>query len=414
VAPDAAKGARRRPKRRGSLLRPIATGLVLLVLVAVGLLMVVPLRAYTAKVEQAMSTWLNDTVKIDAMVFRPFPTPHLQVRNVSVGPLLAATAPEGRIYLDITTLLGDRLAINAVELDGLKLSAEAVNRIPLWGNPKGKSGGGINRITLKNAKVEVKPALEAFSASILFRPDGVMREASLAATGWSVVLKPSEKGFDFDATLRNIALPLGAPIMVNDVRLKGAWSGNEIVVPEFEAEALEGKVNGTLRITWGTGVKLESDLALARVNVQQLVGAFTKAIVITGKADGNFAFATEGPTLEQLFAQPRAQGKFRVADGTISNVDLVAVMQSDSAGQRAGVTKFVELAGELAAADNRVNFRQLTLQGGVLRGNGNVDLGGNGALAGRVGLEIRSQVAQDRGSFTVSGTVGRPSIRRGG
>jgi hypothetical protein len=31
-----------------------------------------------------------------------------------------------------------------------------------------------------------------------------------------------------------------------------------------------------------------------------------------------------------------------------------------------------------------------------------------------VALEIRSQVAQDRGAFNVSGTVGRPIIRRGG
>ena len=29
-------------------------------------------------------------------------------------------------------------------------------------------------------------------------------------------------------------------------------------------------------------------------------------------------------------------------------------------------------------------------------------------------LEIRSQVAQDRGAFNVTGTVGRPIIRRGG
>ena len=49
----------------------------------------------------------------------------------------------------------------------------------------------------------------------------------------------------------------------------------------------------------------------------------------------------------------------------------------------------------------------------MLRGNGSVDLGGNGALNGRLSLEIRSQVAQDRGSFVVTGNVQRPSIRRG-
>jgi hypothetical protein len=50
----------------------------------------------------------------------------------------------------------------------------------------------------------------------------------------------------------------------------------------------------------------------------------------------------------------------------------------------------------------------------VLRGNGGVEIGANSGLAGHLALEIRSQVAQDRGAFTVSGTVARPIIKRGG
>jgi hypothetical protein len=107
------------------------------------------------------------------------------------------------------------------------------------------------------------------------------------------------------------------------------------------------------------------------------------------------------------------QGRFKLGDGSISNVDLVAVMQSDSAGTRAGVTKFNELSGELSSVNRGASFRQVSLQGGVLRGQGSLDVGNNGNLSGRVALEIRSQVAQDRGAFSVSGTVSRPIIRRG-
>jgi hypothetical protein len=56
----------------------------------------------------------------------------------------------------------------------------------------------------------------------------------------------------------------------------------------------------------------------------------------------------------------------------------------------------------------------VNLLGGVLRGNGSFDVGANGGLAGRASLEIRSQVAQDRGAFNISGTVQRPIIKRGG
>jgi hypothetical protein len=124
--------------------------------------------------------------------------------------------------------------------------------------------------------------------------------------------------------------------------------------------------------------------------------------------------AAESPTLAALLAAPKVQGKFRLTDGSISNADLVASMQSSDAGSRAGVTKFAELTGDFAAADGRVAYRALNLQGGVLRGNGGIDIAANGALSGRLAVELRSNIAQDRGAFAVSGTVSRPILRRGG
>jgi hypothetical protein len=78
------------------------------------------------------------------------------------------------------------------------------------------------------------------------------------------------------------------------------------------------------------------------------------------------------------------------------------------------VTKFAELTGEYAGAENRAAYRNVNLQGGVLRGAGSLEIGQSSALSGRATLEIRSQVAQDRGAFNVTGTVARPIIRRGG
>jgi hypothetical protein len=416
VAPEYTPAARRRARRKSGLAKPIFFGLVGIVVLAVAALHVVPLRAYTVKVERAMSAWLHDDVSIASMTFRLVPTPHLRVESVSVGKLLDAKASTGRIYMDIATLFGEKPNISSIELDNVVISSEAVKRIPTWGRPEGKSdAGGIDSIKLRAVTLDVKPAVGNFDANLSFTKDGALRLATLSSPGaWNLTVKPVDKGMDLDFSARNWTLPVGAAIPVGDVRLKGTWSGNEIVVPEFEADAMEGKVNGTLRVSWSPGVKLESELSVTKVSAKDLVGAFTKDISVSGKLDGNFSLVTEGPSVEQLFATPRVQGKFRLAEGSISNVDLVAVMQSDTAGQRAGVTKFAELSGELGSQEHRASFRSLNLQGGVLRGNGNVDVGNNSALSGRLALEIRSQVAQDRGAFNVSGTIARPVIRRGG
>jgi uncharacterized protein involved in outer membrane biogenesis len=408
---------RRVPKRRGNLVRNLAFALVGGLVVAVAAVHVVPMRGLATKVEKAMSAWLNDDVSISATTFRLLPSPHLNVQNLTVGKALEAKAATGKVFVDLGSLLGDTVSINAVELENVTIGAEAVKRIlPVWARAEGKgAGGGIPSIRLVAVKMDVKPELDPFNATLLFSPDGAFKQANLnSAGGWVVGFKPLEKGLEVDFTARNWKLPVGAPIPISDVRMKGTLTGSELIVPEFEGSAMEGKVNGTLKVSWAQGVRMESDLSVERMSAAALIRAFTKDIAVIGRFDGNFAFAAEAPTVEAIFTNPRVQGKFKLGEGSISNVDLVAVMQSDSAGTRAGVTKFNEVTGEFSSVNRGASFRQVNLQGGVLRGNGQVDVGNNSSLSGRVNLEIRSQVAQDRGAFAVSGTVSRPIVRRGG
>jgi hypothetical protein len=413
--PAAPKAVRRRRKSSG-LVKTALYGVGGLFVLAIVLLHVVPLRPYAAKLERSMSAWLHDDVSIGSLTFRLYPTPHLKVENVAVGKLLDAKAVHGRIYVDIATLFGDKPAINALEFDEVSIASSAVKRIPLWAQEEGKaSAGGIDSIVLRNVKLDVKPALEPFTASLQFSRKGELRDAAITSSGgWSARLKPSEGGMDVDLNARNTALPVGLPLSVADATVKGRIVDGTFTAPEFEATAFGGKVTGNLKVTWNGPVRFESDFAMQRVNAQELMGTFTRDIAVTGRLDGEFKVAAESAAPETLFAAPRVQGKFRLMEGSISNVDLVAVMQSSEAGQRAGVTKFAELTGEYGAAEHRSNFRQVNLHGGVLRGNGTFDVGANSALNGRATLEIRSQVAQDRGAFSVSGTVSRPVIRRGG
>ncbi len=416
VAPEAPARRRRRARRKGSLAKSVFFSIVAVLAAGIVALHVVPLRPYAAKLERTMSAWLHDDVSIGAVTFRLFPTPHLNLANLSVGKLLDAKAATGRIYLDIGTLFGEHPSINQLELYDVTLSADAVRRIPAWGAPQGKGNAGISEIVLHGVKLDVKPAIDPFNADLRFGRDGNLSVANLRSTRgqWSVVLKPMEKGYSFTFDADNWTPPMGAPIVITDATLAGTIDGSQLVVPEFKAHVLEGDVNGTLQVGWGSGVHLASNLSVARMQVKHLIEAFTPDISLTGRLDGNFDVASDSPSVEGLLDAPRVQGRFKLTEGSVSNVDLVAVMQSDSAGQRAGVTKFAQLEGEYGAADKRASYRQLQLQGGVLRGSGGVDLAPNGGLSGRLALEIRSQVAQDRGAFAVSGTVARPIIKRGG
>jgi hypothetical protein len=416
VAPESTpSGARRRVRKRKGMAKTVFFSLLAGLVIAIGLLHVIPLRNVAVKVEQSLSAWLHDDVSIASLTFRLVPTPHLRIENLTVGKNLDAKAAVGRVYLDLPTLFSERVSINSIELDNVTIGPEAVRRIPTWGKAEGKSNvGAIDAIRLRAVTLGVKPDVGTFDANLLFGRQGELRTARLTGGTWNLTLKPQEKGMDLDFNARHWIPPLGLAVDISDAQVKGTLTSTDLVVPEFEATTMEGKVNGTLKVDWSSGVKLESDLALAKIDAKELVGGFTKDISVTGRLDGNFSLAAEGTSLDNLFAAPRASGRFKISDGSVSNVDLVAVMQSDAAGQRAGVTKFIELTGEYAGVEHRASYKNIALQSGVLRGNGALEIANNSGLAGHVNLEIRSQVAQDRGAFSIAGTVARPNVKRGG
>ncbi len=416
AAEEAATPAKRRPKRRGNLAKTAIVGLAGLLVLGVILLHVIPLRGFANKLEKGIGGWMHEDVSISNLKFTLIPTPHLKIDQFAVGKLLDVKAPTGRIYVDIGALLSDRVVINALELDSLSIAGDPTRRILAWGKSDGKAAAAeIDLIRLKEVKLDVKPEVKPFAVTLAFTKEGAFKLAQLSGEGkWNATIRPQGADYEVDFSARNWQLPIGAPVPVSEVRAKGVLNANGITVPEFEADAMEGKVNGTLQVAFGPTVKVASDLSIARVKADQLMPSFTKDIAVTGKLEGNFSITAESPTVAALFAAPRVQGKFRLADGSVSNADLVAAMQSPDAAGRAGVTKFAELTGELSAADGRLSYRALNLQGGVLRGTGGIDVGANGALGGRLLVEIRSNVAQDRGGFNVSGSVAKPILRRGG
>ncbi|MBK6982170.1 MAG: hypothetical protein IPH30_12175 [Betaproteobacteria bacterium] len=419
VEPDveeAATPVRRRPRKKVKWVRNIAVSLAAILVIGVGLLHVVPLRGYANKLEKGIAGWLHDDVSISNLKFSLIPAPHFKIEGFTVGKALDAKATHGRVFVDIAALVGERVVVNRLELENVSITGDAPRRILTWGAVAGKKAAAeIESVRLRNVKLDVKPEVRPFDVVLSFGRDGTFRNASLSGEGkWNATIRPRDAEYDVNFTARSWALPMGAAVPVGEVSAKGVLTPNDITFSEFEADVLEGKVNGTLKVSWGPTVKLVSDLSLARVRADQLVGAFTPDIAVTGKVEGNFALSSEAPSLAAILEAPRIQGKFTLANGSVSNADLVAAMQSPDAAGRAGVTKFAELTGEFGTADGRASYRNLNLQGGVLRGGGSIDIAANGALSGRLSVEIRSNVAQDRGGFSVSGTVAKPILRRGG
>jgi len=413
----AVRRKRRRPPRgffywvRWALAGVVAIALFLLVA-----LPLFPLGAITTKMEKGLSAWLQDDVSVTGVRIALLPRPRLKIDAVSIGKVLDVKATSGVAYLDLATLFDDRLSIDQLELDNVSVSPEALPRIAKWNNAQGRPANvQIKRVVLRALKLDIKNvALEPMDVDLQF-DKGVLRKAVVKGGDgkWTFEAKPDGDVWHADFSARSIVLPLGTPVTLVDVKASGTLTDQELVVPEFEATSLKAAITGSLHANWSDNIALSLDTTLKNMNLADLFANYTHDIQITGRMDGAFALTAKSATIGDLLKTPNIQGGFTVKDGSVSNADLVQLMRSQESGARGGATKFSELAGTLQIDGGAIRYSKLKLTGGVVLSNGDVAVLPNGALTGRIGVEIRSSVAQDRGTFNVAGTVARPLLKRG-
>ncbi len=425
-----------------------------IVLAAIGL-HVIPLNAMNTRLEKALAGWLHDDVNIGSLHVGFLPRPHLKIDQLSVGKLLDAKADQGKLYLEFTSLFKENFIIDKMDLQGVTVSQEALQRASSWVKTEGRGKGiAISEINLSNVKLVTKGmTIEPFDGVLILEPDGSIRSGTANSKDgkWTLKINPKPPGtepvaivpapvvptpakgaavpapvpvpvpvvalgpqWEVDFSARNIILPAGAPIPITSLDAKGTLAGQELNLTEIQGSLLEGTATGKLRAEWKQTPTFTSNFSLQRVKLDKLTAIFTRDVALSGRLEGDFTASATSASVGDFLAKPNIQGTYTVREGALGNIDLVQAMRTQDAGPRGGQTKFAELGGQLRVSDGVTKFEKMRLAGGVVFASGAISVNSAGALSGTVGSELRSTVAQDRAQFAVSGTVARPVFKRGG
>ena len=432
---DAVKKTKRYSRKKGvSPVRLLVGGTLFLLIGAFVAIHFWPQGAANARFDKALSEWIHDDASSSGMRLSLLPRQIVKIDQLALGKVLDAKATSGKIYMDVWQLWGGKFNIDVLELSGVTISADALPRALNWAQTENRGNGvQIGKILLRSAKIEVKGvAIGDFDADIYFDKVGkIVRASARAKDGkWTLDMSPNKSesaegaagaagagdGFGewaVDFSARNLVLPIGAALPFGSVTAKGTMSKSGMTFPQVEAKLLEGSVAGSLKIDWKQQVSYSGEFTADKIKIEQLTEIFTRDVALHGRMEGQFTASGSAPTIGELMDKPVVQGVFNVKDGSIGNVDLVQVMRSP--GSVGGQSKFAELNGQLRIADGVIHYEKLKLTGGVLIANGAVNVSlANSNLSGSVSAEIRSSVAQDRGTFIVTGKTSRPALKRGG
>jgi len=388
-----------RPKKWG---KPVAIGLFVLLLAALGVLQVTPLS--TAEYEKAASEAFGAPVKIASAHLSLLTGVELKLDRVAVGDGLKIGLV--RASPEIGSLFGAKKAFSKVELEDVTLTQGQLGAALF-----GRLGGDdlrIARVVAKKLKLDGPLPLPPLDADAVISGDGTLQSLTLQG-GDKMVVRIAPRGGElgFDIAAGGFTVPFVPALTLTDFNMKGSATRDGVTQSEFDGRIYEGVLAGTMRVRWGPTWTVEGELKPRALSA----AVFAPALVSEGKVDGRAAYSMSGTAPASLFESARIQGDFKIEQGVLGSFDISKAMQTGGS-QTQGRTVFTEMSGQGVYDKGTVEIRNVSITAGAMNVGASLDIAPGGALAGRIAADIKTPAQTVRGVFAISGSKQDPVIRK--
>ncbi|RPJ47118.1 MAG: hypothetical protein EHM16_07125 [Betaproteobacteria bacterium] len=412
-ARDAASSIRREsnPRRK---LAMAGVGLLLVVAGSLGTLQLMPLGGYVPAVQELMTQRLKQPVRISNMRYTVYPEQMLFLEKVSIGNAQQIKAEIVTIpMMPWSLLLGER-EFDTVGANAVVIEHAGLDLLPALASAADRTALQVRQLTLKAVKISgLAIDTPQFESTLTFGRDGAVQKMRLSDGKMTVDATPKDGGLAVNINAREWQLPLGPGLQFSDLSATAQVDRRQATVTAIDGRLGGGRIKGTLKATWAGDIAVEGEFNLENGRLQELLSAYTREFSATGALNANGSYAMQGKTLKSLFDASSAEVAFKVGNGELNNVDVVRAIQAPSAsGNRGGKTRFDALSGALSASNGRYHYKQLQLTSGPLNAGGNIVVGSDGTLSGRINAELGAKgLVVARGGLTVTGAVRDPVLR---
>jgi hypothetical protein len=388
-----------RPRRKSNLGRNVAVGLFLLLIIAAGVVHVMPVS--TAEYERAASEALGRPVKIAAGRFSLIGGVQYKFEGVSIGDL---SVPLVRAYPEIGSVFADRKTFTRIELEGMSLPQAALGDV-LFARAKSDSLA-VSQVSLRNLKLSGALPLPPLDGEVQL-VDGGLRTATLRGPeGLVVKLAAKDQALEFDVNTSQFTLPFAPGITLVQFAMKGDATRQGMKIAQWDGLLFSGQVTGTANLRWGNTWTLDGVLTARGLNA----AVFAPALVSNGRAEGTGRFSMSGVEPAKLGSTSRLEGSFTVLKGVLGSVDLSRALQTGGR-QLTGQTQFAEMSGQGVYDRGAVSLRNINLGAGALNAGASADISESGTLSGRIIADVKTSTQNLRSTLILGGTVQEPQVR---
>lgn len=386
--------------------KPLAAGLLLLLLIALGLVHVVPFNGQIPRLANAAAAQFGLPVRIGSVHLSLLPQPHWRLDAVTIGADGQIRAPRIDAFPTLGTLFGAATEYKAIALHAPIINDEGLGQL-LFGSPQGRHLG-FAQVKAVGAKVDSRYVmLPIFDATANVGSDGAWTNIALVAVDRSLNLKlrPAQGQMQVEVASHDFAVPFGSTLVLKDFKAKGTARRDGLALTEFEGRGYDGVIAGNVNLKWSPAWRLDGNVRASRLDAAQVL----PSLLESGRLEGHARLALAADDPARLFAAPRVEGNFVIGKGVLLGVDLGHFPHS---GEGGGRTVFSRLTGEFARDGAVTRLRQVALGAGIVSALGSVEMGENRNLRGRFVVDLAFRRVRARAVLSVSGTLDVPHFQR--
>jgi uncharacterized protein involved in outer membrane biogenesis len=390
---------------------------VFLLILLLGMLpLFISVDDYRPKIEQLVSERIKEPVRLKSLRLAGLPLPHLVIEGVEIGK---SDVKVGRISVtpDLLSLLTDIKIIRSVDISGLVINQNAMDRLPLWiaSDPRAKPAHFqivVRSVSLDDAMLKLqKASFGPFDARINISSAGQPERADITARDgkFKASIKPAAGKFNIDLQAKDWRMPAGPPIHFEELQVRGVATLNDADLPEIRARLYGGTVTGQMTAGWRKGLQLKGSYAVSALELRDLVPMFSPQTKLSGRLTAKPVFSANAANAEQLKNAMKLETPFDIRDGVLDGIDIqkaaTSLITKDSSGQ----TRFDVLSGHFAMDRGTQRISNLNVASGSLAADGNVTIAPNKALSGRINAQVKvGGLAAATVPLNISGTLDSP------
>jgi hypothetical protein len=404
-APDQTDAGRRSP------LAIVASGLVVVLLIAVLVLLFFPYDRFKPGLENELRRVWQTPVHIGSVQIKLLPQPGLLLADVRIGEHGDSTVDQIRLFSLFSLLGSGPYALERVEISGARVSADHLVALSILSM---EQRGSPTRYVVRQAVIDRMTViagpltLSDLNGEVKFLGNGQMEKAALQTVDRSLrmEIQPGKQGPLLTAEALGWRPTDISPLTFDSLQATGLLQKGKLTIQSFDSRTLGGVLKGSWILDWSKGLTMAGEATMERLDCRKISAIFAPSLSLEGDLMGSLRLRGAGSSWPVLWAGAESSLDAVIVRGVLHGVDLgEAARRGHGALVRAGSTKFDRLAVRVTIDPRQVVGRDLAMNAGMFTAAGQFVATREGQVDSNLQVTMQTSVSTLTLPIRISGSL---------